>query len=82
MRETRARHVTGAGRAIADKSAARSRRRRGNEPQETRVFIWNDLDTLFQYLHKLAQNPESGFSSADLLRVMAFARWQARSTEF
>ena len=79
MNDPRATFVTGMGRTFTDKSAVRSARRRGKEPQETRVFIWNDLDKLLRYLHGLAQNPESGFSSADLLWVMAFARWQARN---
>jgi hypothetical protein len=69
------------GQIFTDKSVARSRHHRGTEPQETRVFVWNDLEKLFQYLHGLAQNPESGFGSADLRWVMAFARWQVRNTQ-
>jgi hypothetical protein len=53
MRDTRVKFVTGIGHAVPDKSVTRSGYRRGNEPQEARVFIWNDLDRLFQYLHGL-----------------------------
>lgn len=82
MHDTRRRFVTGMGQTVCDKSVVRSGHRRGNEPQETRVFVWNDLDKLFQYLHELARNPESGFGSADLLWVMAFVRWQVRNMEW
>ncbi len=81
MSDTRPTFVTGMDRTFTDASVVRSGRRRGNNPQATRVFVWNDLDKLFQHLHALTQNPESGFSPADLVCVMAFARWQVRNTE-
>ena len=62
--------------ASADRPIVRAIR-----PQETWVFIWNDLDKLFQHLHGLAHLPMSGFGLVDVLWVMAAARWQARNTE-
>ena len=81
MSDARATFVTGMDQTFTGSGAVRSGHRKGNEPQKNRVFIWNDLDKLFQYLHGVAQNPESGFSSADLRWVMAFARWQVRNAE-
>lgn len=81
MRDTWPTFVTGMSQTFTDKSVVRSGHRRGNKPPENRVLIWNDLDKLFQYLQGLAQKPESGFSSADLRWVMAFARWQVRNAE-
>jgi hypothetical protein len=70
------------GHVVTDKRVGRPGRRRGKESKETRVFVWNDLDKLFHYLNGLAQNPESGFGSVDVLWVMALARWQVRNTQW
>jgi hypothetical protein len=55
-------------------------KRRGE--QESWVFIWDDIDRLFNYLLDLSQDPcDSNFGLVDLKRVMAMARWQLRQRE-
>ena len=81
MSDAQAAFVTRMARTFKGNSVSRSAYRPGDKAQETWVFIWNDLDKLFQHLHGLAQDPMSGFGLVDVLWVMAAARWQARNTE-
>jgi hypothetical protein len=78
MRKAQAKFVTAMARTSASGSVSRSGYRQGRAAQETWVFIWNELDELLQHLQRLTQDPENGFDLADLLWVMAAARWQAR----
>ena len=81
MRETQAKFVTGMARTSTGRSVSRSGYRQGRAAQETWVFIWNDLDELFQHLQRLTQDSENSFDLADLLWVMAAACLQERNTE-
>jgi hypothetical protein len=51
-------------------------------PQQTWVFVWEDVDRLFGYVHDLVQDARSGFSLRDAQTVMADARRQLEARRF